>query len=183
MSTFLPFCRCRWPTGLISTARGTTVILHLRDDAIEFLEFDRLKDLLTKYSAYIEFPIYLEEFKEKHVQVDPETGEAKSDEESDEIQVKEDDSTVDEPSKELESNEDGDDEADEDEIEVEEEDADKQEKEEKSETKLEKVETSEWKHINDQKPIWRRNPNNVTNDEYMKFYDSIKKSPGVRTDN
>mmetsp|Transcript_2782 Transcript_2782/g.8441 ORF Transcript_2782/g.8441 Transcript_2782/m.8441 type:complete len:903 (-) Transcript_2782:3625-6333(-) len=165
--------------------RGTTVTLHLRDDADEFLEFSKLKELLTKYSAYIEFPIYLEEIKEKHVEVDPVTGETKSEEESDEIKEDEDededeeDSDADKPDDDQEPEKDGDIEEDDDKIEVEEDGADKDGADDgKNEPKLEKVEVSEWKHINDQKPLWRRDPGNITDDEYMKFYDSIKKSPG-----
>jgi molecular chaperone HtpG len=39
--------------------RGTDVILHLKDDAREFLEPLRLQELIRKYSNYIEFPVIL----------------------------------------------------------------------------------------------------------------------------
>jgi molecular chaperone HtpG len=39
--------------------RGTDVILHLKDDAREFLEPERLRELIRKYSNYIEFPVVL----------------------------------------------------------------------------------------------------------------------------
>ncbi|KAJ3091347.1 hypothetical protein HK102_000884 [Quaeritorhiza haematococci] len=39
--------------------RGTQITLHLKSDALEFLEESRLKSLVSKYSEFINFPIYL----------------------------------------------------------------------------------------------------------------------------
>lgn len=39
--------------------RGTTVSLHLKEEAHENLEQHRVKDLVKKYSQFINFPIYL----------------------------------------------------------------------------------------------------------------------------
>jgi heat shock protein beta len=39
--------------------RGTTVSLQLKEEAHDFLEGDTLKDLVRKYSQFINFPIYL----------------------------------------------------------------------------------------------------------------------------
>jgi len=43
--------------------RGTTVSLHLKEEAHENLEPHRIKDLVKKYSQFINFPIYLWESK------------------------------------------------------------------------------------------------------------------------
>lgn len=43
-----------------SAARGTTVILHLKDDEKEFLDSFRLETLIRKYSDHIAFPVLLE---------------------------------------------------------------------------------------------------------------------------
>jgi len=43
-----------------SAARGTTVILHLKDDEKEFLDAFRLESLIRKYSDHIAFPVLLE---------------------------------------------------------------------------------------------------------------------------
>ena len=40
--------------------RGTKVILHLRDDAEEFLNSYRLREIITKYSDHISFPIVMD---------------------------------------------------------------------------------------------------------------------------
>ena len=45
--------------------RGTDVILHLRDDAKEFLDPWRLREIVKRYSDYIEHPVVLEVEKEK----------------------------------------------------------------------------------------------------------------------
>ena len=39
--------------------RGTKVICYLKDDQYEFLESDRLRDLILKHSAFVGFPIEL----------------------------------------------------------------------------------------------------------------------------
>nr|CAB3469021.1 unnamed protein product [Digitaria exilis] len=49
--------------------RGTEIRLHLRDEAKEYLEEDKLKDLVKKYSEFINFPIYLWSTKEVDVEV------------------------------------------------------------------------------------------------------------------
>src|SRR5688572_650330 len=46
-------------------SRGTDVILHLRDDAKEFLREWTLREVVKRYSDYIEHPIVLEVEKEK----------------------------------------------------------------------------------------------------------------------
>jgi heat shock protein beta len=39
--------------------RGTRVTLHLKDDAAEFLEEDKIKNLVKRYSEFINYPISL----------------------------------------------------------------------------------------------------------------------------
>jgi len=43
--------------------RGTTVSLHLKEEAQEFLEDHKLREIITKYSQFINFNIYLWSFK------------------------------------------------------------------------------------------------------------------------
>ena len=39
--------------------RGTTISIFLKEEAQEFMEEEKLKELVTKYSQFINFPIYL----------------------------------------------------------------------------------------------------------------------------
>ena len=46
------------------SARGTSVILHLKDDDTEFLDNWRLRDLIRKYSDHVAFPIRMHKLKD-----------------------------------------------------------------------------------------------------------------------
>jgi len=49
--------------------RGTRVTLHLKDDAVEFVEQDKIKNLVKKYSEFINYPIKLYLSRDEKVQV------------------------------------------------------------------------------------------------------------------
>jgi len=46
-------------------SHGTTIILHLKEDEVEFLENYRIKSIIEKYSNHIPFAIFLEEVETK----------------------------------------------------------------------------------------------------------------------
>ncbi|GMY28242.1 endoplasmin homolog [Fagus crenata] len=129
--------------------RGTEIRLHLREEAGEYLEESKLKELVKKYSEFINFPIHLWASKEVDV----------------EVPADEDDSSEEEESSESSSSE-------------EDEDAEKggdEDAEEKPKTKKVKETTYEWELLNDVKAIWLRSPKEVTDEEYSKFYHSLAK--------
>ncbi|KAL7086031.1 hypothetical protein ACP275_14G314100 [Erythranthe tilingii] len=128
--------------------RGTEIRLHLRDEAQEYLDEYKLKELVKKYSEFINFPIHLWASKE----VDEEV-----------------------PADEDESNDDDDDTAESKSSEEEEEEEDKGEDDKKPKTKTVKKTTYEWELLNDVKAIWLRSPKEVTDEEYTKFYHSLAK--------
>ncbi|EEF52737.1 endoplasmin homolog [Ricinus communis] len=132
--------------------RGTEIRLHLRDEAGEYLEESKLKELVKKYSEFINFPIYLWASKEIDVEVP-----ADEDESSDEEEKAESSSSDEE--EETEKGEDED-------------------TEEKPKTKKVKETINEWELLNDVKAIWLRNPKDVTDEEYTKFYHSLAKDFG-----
>merc|ERR1711977_685037 len=99
---------------------GTKMVLHLKEDQLEYLEERRVKDLVKKHSEFISYPISLwtEKTTEKEV----------SDDEAEEKEKK---------------------------------------------TKKVKEVSHEWALMNKQKPIWMRNPEEITKDEYAAFYKSL----------
>ncbi|CAN4123007.1 unnamed protein product [Withania somnifera] len=128
--------------------RGTEIRLHLRDEAGEYLDEFKLKELVKKYSEFINFPINLWASKEVEK----------------EVPADEDEIDEEEKSESSSSEEEG-----------EEEDAEKAEDEKKPKTKKVKETTYEWELLNDMKAIWLRNPKEVTDEEYTKFYHSLAK--------
>jgi len=124
-------------------ARGTEITLMLKEDCVSFIEEKKVKEIVKKHSQFVAFPITLFTVKEEEKEIDDE-----------------DDSDDDD-------DEDVDPEKDEASVEV----SDK--KKEKKEKKTETVKKEEWELLNKQKPIWTRNPNEVSKEEYSAFYKSI----------
>ncbi|KAG0718524.1 Endoplasmin [Chionoecetes opilio] len=84
--------------------RGTTVSLHLKEEAYDFVEVDTVKNLVRKYSQFINFPIYLWESKTEEVEepldedeVEEAKEEDKVDEEDEEGKVEEEEEKEDKP--------------------------------------------------------------------------------------
>jgi len=75
--------------------RGTQITLHLKEEAKDFLQEENLKKLITKYSQFINFPIYLwnkkTQFVDEPIEEDASTStvdETKKDEEAEVEEVK-----------------------------------------------------------------------------------------------
>eukprot|EP01135_Chromosphaera_perkinsii_P011635 Nk52_evm18s2462 gene=Nk52_evmTU18s2462 len=140
--------------------RGTTISLHMKPEARDFLEEDTLKNLIKKYSQFISFPIYLMETKTETIEVPDEEAEK---EEEERLQKLKDE-------KEAKKKENGEDE----DVEVED------EEETKREPKMKKVEqtSQDWVHLNKNKPLWTRDPKEITDEEYDSFFESLTKESG-----
>ena len=67
--------------------RGTKIVLSLKEDCLEFLEEERLKGLIKRYSEFINFPIYLYTTKEEEEEVPVEEGDAEDESEEEEVRA------------------------------------------------------------------------------------------------
>ncbi|KAF8060354.1 HSP90B1 [Scenedesmus sp. PABB004] len=140
--------------------RGTLIKIHLKEDAEEYADEARLKGLVSKYSEFINFPIYLQTTTEKDVPV-----------EDDEEAAPGDDKEGEAGDKEEEGDDDKKDEEEEDEGDV----VDEEEEEEEDKPKTVRQNVTEWEHLNDNKAIWLRKAADVGEEEYTKFYKAISK--------
>lgn len=121
--------------------RGSKIILHLKDEQMDYLNEARIKEVVRKHSEFISYPIYLHVLKETETEVPDEEAE-ETKEEDDEKKPK-----------------------------VEEVDEEEEKKEKKTKTvKESKIEEEE---LNKTKPIWTRNPADITTEEYASFYKSL----------
>lgn len=126
--------------------RGTQINLQMKPEASNYLEERAVRELIKKYSQFINFPIYL--WTEKTIEE-----EVPLEEEAPEKDKTEDPTEEDEDAK----VEDGQDEKD------------------KPKTKKVSKTVYDWELINDSKPIWTRKPGEVEDSEYAEFYKSITK--------
>jgi len=130
--------------------RGTEITMFLKEDASEFLIQDKIEGLIQRYSEFITFPISLYKKTTEVVDEDDEEDEEEGEEE------------------EAEEGTDSD-------LEVEEEEDEEEEEDDEKKTKT--VDKWEWHRVNSNVAIWTRDPSEIEDEEYQKFFKAICKDP------
>ncbi|KAF2205887.1 heat shock protein 90 [Delitschia confertaspora ATCC 74209] len=120
--------------------RGTKIVLHLKEEQLDYLNESKIKEVVKKHSEFISYPIYLHVLKETEKEVEEEETEEKTEDDEKKPKVEE---------------------------------VDDEEEEKKKKTKTIKETKMEEEELNKTKPIWTRNPQDITQEEYASFYKSL----------
>ncbi|CAF2401062.1 unnamed protein product [Rotaria sp. Silwood2] len=128
--------------------RGTTVSLHIKEEAGEYLEASTLDEIIRRYSQFINFNIYLWNSKTAKEEVPDDDG-TTEEKKSDETDKKTDEDAAVED--------------------------DKEEEGKKKKTKNVDKTVWDWELMNGNKPIWQRKTSEVNEQDYYAFYKSFTK--------
>jgi len=125
--------------------RGTLISLELKEDALEYLETAKLKELIARYNEFISYPIYLWNSHEVSKEVPVEDDEEEDVDDTDEFE------------------EDGDEELN----------IEDTTDEETPKTKTVTETVWDWERINPNPPLWTRAKSEITSEDYNRFFKDV----------
>jgi len=129
--------------------RGTKIVLHMKEDQAEMGEEKKIKEIVKKHSQFISYPIKLAVQKEKEKEVSDDEEEA---DDKDKEKEKDDEPKIEDVGEDGDADKEGDD---------------------KPKKKTIKEKYIEDEELNKTKPIWTRNADDISTEEYGEFYKSL----------
>lgn len=128
--------------------RGTKIILNMKEDQLDFIDEKKLQEIIKKHSQFIGYPISLQMQKTRDKEVEDDDDEEEEKKEGEEEKAEEDEDT---PKVE---------------------DVEDEEGKDKKKKKIKET-YYEMEQLNKTKPLWTRNPDDISSDEYGEFYKSL----------
>merc|ERR1719187_777343 len=128
--------------------RGTKIILNMKEDQLDFIDEKKLQEIIKKHSQFIGYPISLQMQKTRDKEVEDDDDEEEEKKEGEEEKAEEDEDT---PKVE---------------------DVEDEEGKDKKKKKIKET-YYEMEQLNKTKPLWTRNPDDISSEEYAEFYKSL----------